>query len=251
MTFSPHPRELLTPDTAPLMISPGVQQVELLGSMKLDGMLQLPFDHALARKTPEAFFEMLVTHIPGLAVILVGDNFRFGHRASGDVALLKALVATREGMSVFVAEEICAENDTVSSTRIRAAITEGNLVLAEELLGRCYSITGPVQGGKKLGRTMGFPTANVASQNALLPPPGIYALRVRVGDRLYSSAGYMSAEQPDLVEAHLLDFEGDLYGQEITVTFVQRIRAHKDFTDKAALQAAIADDVRAAREILR
>ena len=250
MTFSPHPRAVLAPEKAPQLISPGQQQVDLLSSMQLDGVLQLPFTIEVASQSPQAFFDLLVEHIPQLAVIAVGGNFRFGCRAEGDVALLKELASAHGGMSIFVADEVREGSEWISSTRIRGAIQAGALRDVEGMLGRSYTIQGPVVDGKKHGRKVGFPTANVASENPLLPPPGIYALRVRIGNSMHAAAGYIAAESPDVVEAHVLDFDGDLYGQTLVVSLVERVREHIDFTDEPTLIAQIADDVQQIRELL-
>ena len=251
MTFHPHPRAVLKPDEAPLLISPGAQQLALLESMQLDGVIQVPFTQELASLSPEAFWERLILHIPDLRAIFVGRNFRFGAHAAGDGRLLAELAENHGRLEVMITEDVVDQAGVISSSRIRAAVQDGDFSLVGKLLGRDFVVRGEVIDGRKHGRQIGFPTANVRPESRLLPPPGIYALRVYVDHQAHPAAGYIGANDRFLVEAHLLDFKGDLYGKVLEITFVRHVRDHEDFESQDALTEQIASDVRKVREILQ
>lgn len=254
-TFSPHPRAVLRPGSEPALLTTPEVREELLLGCGVDEVRVIPFDKELARKSPRDFvFEVLVGEL-GAAVVVVGENFRFGHKASGDVEHLSRCM--REAGGEAIAAPIYALGESISSTRIRGLLLSGEAREAARLLGRPYSIRGEVVAGDRRGRTIGFPTANVLPDaRALVPETGVYAGHVRIlgGERRGACTNVGVAPTFDRrerrVEAHLLDYEGDLYGRVVDVTFVERLRAEKRFSGIDELKEQIARDVAEARKVL-
>ncbi len=252
MTFDPHPLKIVQPSQAPLLITTLEQKLELLAARQLDGCAVIPFTRQLAEMTPEEFLADLMRAASGLRGIVIGENWRFGRHAKGDVALLRVL-GREHGLEIIIAEPVQKDGQTVSSTRIREAIAEGRLDEAHAMLGRRHALPGRVINGAKRGRKLGFPTANLDLRGMALPPHGIYAGRVRVDGHTFDSALYRPAnsEGHGMLEAHVLDFQGNLYDQILHVEFIARIREDNlRFTDEAALIAQIGSDVRAIRDLL-
>jgi riboflavin kinase/FMN adenylyltransferase len=187
--------------------------------------------------------------------IAVGEDWRFGHNRSGDINFLKH-EALRRGFALEAVEPIMFEGDRVSSTRIRQAIRDGNLRTAEQMLGRPYTVSGKVIEGKKLGRTLGFPTANLATGDAQLPPDGVWAVRAILdGGRCVPGVANLGL-RPTVdgssrsVEVHLFDFSGDLYGSALEIGFVEYLRAESKFSSIDALKTQIQADACRARRVL-
>lgn len=254
MTFDPHPLKVLRPSAAPALLTATPHKLSLLAGCGLTGTLVLPFNHEFAHQEPEAFIQRLRQNAPALKTLVVGENWTFGHKARGNVALLRELAAGL-GFSVRVAGPVVWQDEVISSTRIRKAVAAGDLDAAGAMLGRPFSLMGTVIHGKQLGRQLGFPTANVYPQNEVRPPAGIYAARVRVGTDLFPSAAYFGNKKThpdgDIVEAHLIDHTLELYGQEVEVSFIRKLREDRTFPTLDALKAQIALDVDHAREMLR
>ncbi|HET6518480.1 MAG TPA: bifunctional riboflavin kinase/FAD synthetase [Geminicoccaceae bacterium] len=262
VTFEPHPREVLTPEAAPARLTPLRAKALLLGRLGVAELFVLPFTAALMRKSPEAFVgEVLVAGL-GARHVVVGDDFRFGHRRAGDVALLETL-GFRHGFGVTGMAPVAWRGETCSSSRIREALAAGEVADAAELLGHPHAVEGRVVRGDGRGRTLGFPTANVrpGHPRALLPATGIYAVRaglVRRGgdgpawlDGAASLGWNPTFEARELrLEVHLFDFVGDLYGQRLCVTFVARLRGERRFDDVDDLRRQIEQDCRRARDLL-
>ena len=248
MRFHPHPSRVLYPDRAPPLLCSEDQIQGLLARQKVDFHLRLPFDTSLARQSAETFLEELFDGIPLLKGIVVGPNWRFGHQGRGDVHMLRQHAA-RRGVDVEIAAGTEWDGALVSSTRIRQALQRGDLDAAAHMLDRCYTLHGTVNHGKKYGRALGFPTANFLPHKVLLPPPGVYAMRAHIDGAVHPAAGYLTHEPP-LVEAHLLDFQGDLYGKELEVELVAYQRPATPISDPDALRERIAADVAAIRDIL-
>jgi riboflavin kinase/FMN adenylyltransferase len=240
-------------------------QLLLLSRLDLDGCLVLPFTHELANLEPEAFARRLLGCSPPLREVIVGTNWRFGCMGRGCPSLL-AKMARGTGMGVRVVRPVIWRGETISSTRIRAAVMSGNLREADAMLGRPFGVLATVVRGRTVGRTLGFPTANLCPHNEVLPPFGVYAVRACVrpatGQRgaLMPLAGVLNyglrptfaqdGSPRATIELHLLDFAGDLYGQDVEVFFVEKLRDERLFHSSAALQAQIAADVRRARSLL-
>ena len=229
LTFAPHPARLLRPNQAPLQLCTEAQRARLLHALRMDGCVLLPFTRALADLAPEDFWALLRNALPTLAGVAVGSNWRFGRQAAGDMDTL-CTFGRRDHVRILVPDAVTDADEPVSSTRVRRAVQEGDMDLATRLLGRPYALEGEVVHGKKLGRTMGFPTLNVQIRNECLPPAGVFACRVTARGQTYSGAGYRPPGQAEsnahatLFEVHLLDFQGDLYGEVVEVSLIRRMR---------------------------
>ena len=218
-TFAPHPAKVLSPDHAPPLIFTTDQQSRHLQEMGVDGCILHPFTTDFMKQEPVDFFDQLCGSISELAGISVGEDWSFGRNRSGNAQLLTKLCSARN-MFFSAHPAVCWEDERVSSTRIREAIKLGHMADATTMLGRPVSTIGTVVHGKKIGRGLGYPTANIDPENDMLPPRGIYAARLRVGHIYYNAAAYIGhrgtfhENEPQVLEVHLLDeTEIDLYGQ--------------------------------------
>jgi riboflavin kinase/FMN adenylyltransferase len=254
-TFHPHPRAVLAPGTEPKLLTTLDLRREALLRYGADEVRVIRFDEALSRKSPEEFVgDVLVGEI-GAGAVVVGENFRFGHRAVGEVGDLRRIMRGYGGEAYPVPVRGEDGGAPISSTRIRALIVEGDVEEAARLLGRPYLLRGEVVEGDKRGRTIGFPTANVSPDPALVVPArGVYAGFARVGKKSYAAATNVGVaptfeRRESRVEAYLLDFEGDLYGRVLDLSFVRRIREEKRFARVEELVGQIARDVEEARRI--
>jgi len=253
-TFEPHPMEILQPERAPLPITTLDERLTLIAECGVDEAVVLTFTQALAAVEPEAFVkDVLVDRLQARQVV-VGYNHRFGRGARGDTALLRELGA-RHGFGVDVVPPLTVDGVPVSSTAIRAALGRGELDAAARMLGRPYTLPGNVVAGAGRGRTLGFPTANIAPDRPVLVAPGVYACTIQVGaqqQRAVVNIGVRPTfgEATLAVEAYVLDFSGDLYGQTVRLVFVSRVREERRFPTVDALRAQIADDVETARKRL-
>lgn len=254
LTFDPHPLRVLRPDAAPPLITPLPIKLRLLEAEGVDGCIVRSFTPEFAALSPEAFVDGLVRDIPRLAGIAVGDGWRFGHHGAGDRDLLRRLAA-RHGFDVDLVPPVTIDGQPVSSTRIRQAVVDGRMEEAAGLLGRSFSVEGAVVHGRRIGRDLGFPTANVDALRELHPPAGVYAAWVRADGAFHYGAAYIGGRptfgasgRPGL-EVFLFDFKGDLYTHALEVGFISRIREDRSFTDAEALKDQIALDVARIREI--
>ena len=254
-TFDPHPRVVLAPGSEPrLLTTLEMRREELLG-YGVDEVWAIRFDEALSRKSPEEFVRDVLVGEIGASAVVVGENFRFGHRAAGDFRELERLMRGFGGEAYAVPVRSEGGEAPISSTRIRRLVGEGEVAEAAKLLGRPYVLRGEVVMGDKRGRTIGFPTANVVADPALVVPArGVYAGFVRVGKDTYAACTNIGVaptfeRRESRVEAYLLGFEGDLYGREVDVSFLQRIREEKRFSGVEELKTQILRDIEAARRI--
>jgi riboflavin kinase / FMN adenylyltransferase len=254
-TFQPHPRAVLGAGDPPRLLTPRDLRREALLRYGADEVVEIPFDRELSRKSPEQFVRDVLVGDIGAGVVVVGENFRFGHRAAGDFGDLHRLMREMEGEAVAVKVRAVGEGGGISSTRIRALISEGRVEEAAGLLGRAYVLRGEVVVGDRRGRTIGFPTANVLPEaEAVVPAYGVYAGFVLVGDQEFAACTNVGvaptfARAESRVEAYLLDFDGDLYGRVVDVGFTRRIRGEKRFSGIDELKAQIQRDVEEARLI--
>jgi riboflavin kinase/FMN adenylyltransferase len=254
-TFDPHPRVVLAPGSEPrLLTTLEMRREELLG-YGVDEVWAIRFDETLSKKSPEDFVRDVLVGEIGASAVVVGENFRFGHRAAGDFRELERLMRGFGGEAYAVRVRSEDGEAPISSTRIRRLVGEGEVAEAAKLLGRPYVLRGEVVMGDKRGRTIGFPTANVLADPALVVPArGVYAGFVRVGKDTYAACTNIGVaptfeRRESRVEAYLLGFEGDLYGREVDVSFLQRIREEKRFSGVEELKTQISRDVEAARRI--
>lgn len=255
VTFDKHPSSIVAPDRVPPLIYNVHQRTAAIAGLGADALLLLPFDTVMSRIDGETFIRSLMSDLGRVHSICVGSNFVFGHKRSGNVDLLRRLGAERK-FSVHGLEAVSLGNEPVSSTRIRETIQRGELDLAGQLLGRDYSLAGEVIAGDQVGRKMGFPTANVDITGRVVPPNGVYAAHALLQGQAYRAAVNIG-KRPTLqepvpslhVEAHLLDFSGDIYGAELELSFVSRLRAEMKFASLTALQQQIAVDVQQVAEL--
>jgi riboflavin kinase/FMN adenylyltransferase len=249
VTFDRHPNTVVAPDRVPPLIYSLPQKLRTIESLGPDRLLLIHFDEPFSRQTGEVFIRGLARDLGGIQSICVGGNFNFGHKRSGNVTLLRRLGGelkfTVHGMSA-----VSLDGQSVSSTRIREAIRSGCLDAASQMLGRPYAISGLVIEGDRIGRELGFPTANLDVPDLILPPNGVYAGLARVNgkkQRVALNIGFrptVAAAAPQLrVEAHLLDFSGDLYGTELEIEINRRLRDEKKYASAEELKAQIKRDI--------
>jgi riboflavin kinase/FMN adenylyltransferase len=254
VTFDPHPAKVLRPQDAPHLLTATQHKIALIRDLGVGHLLVLHFDRQFAATAPEEFVRQLVTNSRPLREICVGHEWSFGKGRAGNLALLKKLGATAE-FNVVGVQAVTVNGEVVSSTAIRRAVAEGDLVKATQMLGREYTILGTVKAGEKLGRKLGFPTANLSAHSEQFPPNGVYVTEARLAGALYrgvANLGYrptVSGEKPErLLELHLFDLNKEIYGEEVEVRFLRYLRAEQKFENVDALAAQIARDVKSARE---
>ncbi len=249
MTFEPHPMMFFRRPERPLRLSGPRHKELLLARHGVTTLAVLPFDATRSDQTAEDFVEDLRACCNPLGGIVVGAGWKFGKERGGDVALLRRM----GGFEVDGIAPVEIGGDVISSTAIRMAVARGDLAFAEKSLGRPYAIYGPVEAGRGLGRKLGFPTANVAFEGCQLPPDGVYAGSVRTGGKVFRGIinlglrPTVAAEPQRVLEVHLFDFDGDLYGMELEVEFLRFVRPEKKFASLEDLRARIARDIAAVR----
>jgi riboflavin kinase/FMN adenylyltransferase len=253
-TFDPHPSEVLQPHRAPLPITTLDERLQLIAERGISLTVVVPFTPALAAMEPEAFVSDMLSARLGARAVVVGFNHRFGRGARGDVRLLEE-VGARLGLVADVVSPLDVDGVPVSSTAIRNALQRGDVSTAARMLGRPYFIGGEVVEGSRRGRTIGFPTANVLSDRPVLVPAGVYACRLHVdgathGAVLNAGVRPTFGESVFTLEAHVLDFAGDLYGRRVRLDVIDRLREERKFAGVDALVTQIAEDVRTARQAL-
>jgi riboflavin kinase / FMN adenylyltransferase len=253
-TFDPHPVRFFKPDVPPFRLTTLDQRERLFAEAGADAMIVFTFDAALAAKTAEEFVAMLADEI-GAAAVVTGQDFTFGKGRTGDAAALAALGAAR-GMAAEAVGAVGSEGETVSSSRIREALKTGDCATATRLLTRPFAIRSVVIDGDKLGRTIGYPTANIALGAYLRPRYGIYAVRGRLADGRVldgvANLGVRPTFDPpkELLEPYFFDFSGDLYGQTIEVELIAFLRDEAKFDGLEALTAQIEQDCADAKAVL-
>lgn len=256
MTFDPHPMSVLAPESAPSRLCGAEHQRQILLDLGVSHLLVCAFTPEFAATPAEVFLERLIAASKPLGCISVGYGWRFGRDGGGDVRLLIECGRAR-GFAVYGVPEVQLDGAPVSSTRIREAVKEGCFDEAGRLLSRVYTVLGTVVEGRKLGRTIGVPTANVETGDGLVPPTGVYAVRALVEGVWRDGVANLGrrptvdpGDSPVKLEVHLLDFDGDLYGQKIEVAFVAKLRDERRFDGLEALKAQIAGDILRAGEVL-
>ncbi|RPJ61639.1 MAG: bifunctional riboflavin kinase/FAD synthetase [Acidobacteria bacterium] len=256
LSFSPHPQRIITPATAPPLLQLPEQKEKILREMGVDVLVRFPFSREISLLPPERFVTEILFRWD-LREIVVGSNFRFGHKRSGDCGTL-TLISKQRGIPVHAIEPVEFRGVRISSTRVRGLLSAGRVELARRLLARPYQFRGTVVRGAGNGAVLGFPTANLEPQNELTPAVGVYAGRahlagieqpcvINIGFR---PTLYERPEGAPVVEAHLLDFNGDLYGTTISIDFCARLRAERRFESLDSLKKQIAKDINLARKYL-
>jgi riboflavin kinase/FMN adenylyltransferase len=250
VTFDPHPSEVVRPGSHPAVLTEPARKAELIEALGVEELVLIPFDAGFAQQTPAEFVDHVLVERLRATRVSVGENFRFGHKAAGDPAMLEA-DARFETRVVPLVE---VDGEIVSSSHIRALVLAGEVETATRFLGAPFQLRGEVVVGDRRGRTLGFPTANLVPDEALVcPGHGIYAARtaeacaaVSIGVRPTFGTG-----RALLVEAYLLDFDGDLYGRELRIDFIARLRGERRFESPEALIEQMRLDVQRTREICR
>ena len=254
-TFDPLPAQVLAQDPPQSTLADAPERAALLEHAGAHDVIIFTFDTAFSHQSAEAFIKR-VTGAGDVQRVVVGPDFQFGHGREGAVPALRTL-GEKYGFAVTVVEPIALSGSVISSTRIRQALRQGDLETAQALLGRPYSVAGTIVRGEQRGRSLGFPTINLAPpSDKLLPHDGIYATWVVLGDQRYRAASSLGVRPtfgggPRKLEAYILDFDKDVYGRQATIAFVQRLRDEIRFESADALAAQIAKDVEQTRLALR
>jgi riboflavin kinase/FMN adenylyltransferase len=248
----PHPEEYFAGDKAPPRLSRFQDKVDFLLSNGVDAIYKMTFDKALCELSALDFIQQFLVDGLHVSTLIVGDDFRFGHKRSGDFSLLQEK-GLELGFEVLREEPCLVEGERVSSTLVRQALMQGDFEAVRNYLGRNYVITGKVEEGKKLGRELGIPTANLMLESSKLPLHGIFSVKVQHEDRTLlgvASVGYNpTVENIDIpkLEVFLFDFDEDIYGETLHVEFVQKLRDEKTFDNLDALKTQMEKDIEEAR----
>lgn len=255
LSFYPHPLEAIAGKTPPPSIVSRRQKISILDKMGVDYYFEQEFNQNFAQLNAEEFINKILLGNLNVNTIVVGDDFRFAHKNEGNVEILSRM-GELHGFQTKVISQLHASDDRISSTRIRNLLKKGKINKAQKLLGRPYQVCGQVVHGKKRGRKLGFPTANLSLEtNYALPPEGVYAVKVYHGKQEYIGAaniGYNPTfnNQNISFEIYILDYEGDLYGQRLCVDIKEFIRSEKDFASKEKLIEQMQKDILYTRRLL-
>ena len=262
ITFDPHPLKVLRPDAAPPLINTITQRLAGLEEWGLDAVLVLPFTVDLSRLAPEAFVKQVLVNTLHVQSALVGQNFRFGHKHAGDVALLREMGASL-GFEVETVLPVTLRRKLVSSTAVREAVRAGSMTEATRLLGRLFSLTGTIEAGSGTGRRVVVPTLNLAPQQELLPARGVYVTETWLGGDSPARAEHRFRSVTNVgvrptfggerltVESHLFDFSGEMETDEAGICFWRRLREEKKFASAADLLAQVKRDMATAQKFFR
>lgn len=262
VTFDRHPASVVRPESAPKLLTDPAQKLELLASTGVDATLVVPFDAAASTEAPADFVRRVLVDALAVRGVIVGEDFHFGHKRGGSVALLREMSAQHdfEVVPLRLVARADGVDEPVSSTAIRRALAGGDVKRAAAMLGRDHEVRGTVGKGDQRGRTIGFPTANVeVDPVTCLPADGVYAARVVLPDGSRHDAAVNLGRRPtfhdraehSLLEAHLLDFAGDLYGRELRVSFAAFLRGERKFNGVDDLRAQLQHDIAHARAALQ
>lgn len=251
MVFEPQPEEVFTPEKAPARLSRWRDKYEAMRDLGMDRLFCVHFTHSFASQSAAQFIKDILVDKLGVKFLVVGDDFRFGRGREGDFAMLVE-AGKQFGFSVVNTASFRLADCRISSTAIRQALAEHDFTLAQQMLGRPFSIKGRVVHGQKKGRTIGFPTANVNLKRAKPPVIGVYAVSIDICGEYYQGVANIGARptvsgEDALLEVHIFDFSGDLYGQVIEVNVLHRLRGIQKFATFAELKTQIEQDALAAR----
>ena len=254
MTFDPHPPRVVRPDKAPPLLMTTAQRLEAIAQAGIQGTALVRFTHDLSRWDPETFVRTVLVEWLRVAEVWVGANFLFGRDRAGNFSTLRSLGA-RYGIKAEKIDPVRYKEFVVSSTRIRRLINEGRVDEAAALLGHPYYVDGDVVRGAQRGHAIGVPTANLATGNELIPPHGVYATTVRLDHVIHPSITNIGLRPPfgdtpdTVIETHVLGLDRDLYGRQLRLGFVQRLRDERTFGGVDELKAQIAADIARARTL--
>ena len=256
LTFEPHPREFFVPASAPARLTTLREKLELLGDSGASQAMICPFNAAFAALSADEFIERVLVRSLQVKHLIIGDDFRFGRGRVGDFAMLQA-AGTRFGFTVETMPSVTVDGERVSSSAVRAALAAGEMERAARLLGRPYIIDGRVAHGDKIGRQLGFATANIRIKHNPLPMTGVFAVEVSgLGETPLPGVANLGIRPTvggtrPLLEVHLFDFNRDIYGAHISVRFVHKLRCEQRFPNLDALKAQIAADAASARAFFK
>ena len=254
-TFDPHPLKFLAPEKAPRLLNTPEEKQRLIAASHVDYLIESPFTAEFARMSPEQFIDDILVARLKIKALVVGYDYAFGKGRRGNTDFLKAC-GKEKGFTVEVLQPVGSDGLPYSSTRIRTMVAAGDVAEVVQLLGRQYNLDGVVVPGDQRGRELGFPTANLQTNKEQLPAPGVYAVKVRHGSQEYGGVANLGHRPTfgggsSTIEAHLLDFTGQLYDQNLRIYFVERLRGEQKFSSAEELINAIAADVLNARQILQ
>ena len=254
MTFDPHPSRVVRPDKAPPLLMTKEQRLEALERAGIAAVAVVRFTHELSQWNPETFVRTVLVDWLRVSEVWVGANFLFGHDRGGNFSTLRSL-GQRYGFRADKIDPVRYKEFVVSSTRVRRLVAEGRMDEAGALLGHQFYVDGRVVAGKRRGRELGFPTANLETDNELLPPNGVYATMTTIDGIVHPSITNVGLRPTfgdttkTMIEAYVLGFHGDLYGRQVRLGFVQRLRDERTFEDVDALRAQIEADLRRAERL--
>jgi riboflavin kinase/FMN adenylyltransferase len=254
ITFDPHPQSVVAPGTQPKLLTTLDRKAELVASLGVEELVVIPFDGDFAARSAQDFVDHVLVERVAATHVSVGENFHFGHKAQGDVQMLTG-DARFETRTMPLLE---VDGEVVSSSHIRGLLAGGAVQYADELLGAPFAVDGEVQHGDKRGRTLGFPTANLVPRPGfVVPGHGVYACRVQLADGTQVAAATNVGVRPqfvtgrgELIEAFLIDWSGDLYGEKIRIEFLRRLRGERRFDSVDALVEQMGRDVDEARSLV-
>lgn len=254
VTFRPHPLKILAPDKCPPLISIYEEKICLFRKLGIDILVKIPFTVDFSSMAPRDFVKNILCDQLGAREIFVGYNYRFGRGREGNIQKLKEL-GKEFGFNVREVDQVSLNGEVISSSKIRDLLKNGDVEHAARLLGRHYAMTGVVVKGDGRGKNIGFPTANLAPKHLIIPSNGVYAVRLSARDRYYDGIANIGLRptfnKKDLtVEVHIFEFNEDLYGEEITVCFIKKIREEKKFMNADALIMQIRGDIETVKQIL-
>jgi len=256
VTFDPHPMKVLRPREAPHLLTATQHKIRLIRQLGVQHLLVIKFDKAFAATAPEDFVQQLVTHSRPLREICVGHEWSFGKGRRGNLALLRKLGAQFDFEVVGIPAVTLGNGEPVSSTAIRHAVEAGDLAKAAEMLGHQYTILGTVVRGERLGKKIGFPTANLSVHSEQFPPNGVYFAQATLDGVIYPGVVNLghrptvsSGKSERVLEIHLLDFDHEIYGKDVEVRFVRYLRPEQKFENLDALARQIEFDVQQARQL--
>ena len=265
LTFDPHPMRVLQPEKAPLLLTSTEHKLRLIEQLGVDTCLLMRFDKPFSETPAGRFIEMVADKRNQLREICVGTRFRFGHNRAGDVRLIEKLAATygfivKEIKSVHTSPALsgASTGEMISSTAVRQHVLHGQIDRAAVMLGRPFSILGTVEKGDRVGHELGYPTANLNPHNEIMPPDGVYAGRVLIAKEQFGGVAnigvrptFANRDRKRVLEVHIFDFDRKIYGQDMEVLFLQKLRDERKFDSVDALKAQIAADEQTAREIIK
>jgi riboflavin kinase/FMN adenylyltransferase len=254
VTFRPHPLKILAPEKCPPLISIYEEKIQLLEKLGIDVLVKIPFTLDFSAMEPRDFVKNILSDLLGVKEIYVGYNYRFGKGRKGNITMLRDL-GQEFGFEVREVEQVSLEGEVISSTRIRQLLKKGEVENASRLLGRAYTLCGIVVKGDGRGRGLGFPTANIAAKHSIIPSNGVYAAKLFVRDSYYDGIVNIGM-RPTFdanslaIEVHIFNFDEDIYGEEITLYFIHKIREEKKFQNAEALINQIKADIKVAKGML-